>query len=98
MNCDTSRLYGSLDDAILYLTEIKAAHTGVAISLDEHWYGYEDMMMQFVYQRLETDEELQSRLRDIAAKKKAEQEAAAAENVRKVKLNEYQRLKRELGV
>lgn len=63
IDCDTSRLYGPLADAIAYLQEVLAAHPEAAgLSLDEHWTGYEDMEMRFVYARPETDEEYERRL------------------------------------
>lgn len=63
VDANTERLYGSLDDAILYLSEVREQYRGFAISLDEHWTGYEDMEMTLVYQREETDQEFAHRLR-----------------------------------
>jgi Skp family chaperone for outer membrane proteins len=45
--CDTDRLYGTLDQAIAYLNEVKAAHPNHTLQLSEAWDGYEDMHMEF---------------------------------------------------
>ena len=55
IDCDTSRLYGSLDGAIAYLQEVKQKYPKACLT--EHWTGYEDMEMVFEYQREETDKE-----------------------------------------
>jgi hypothetical protein len=58
---DTERLYGNIDGAIKYLEEIRDKFKGTNITLDEHWTGYENMEMNFLWTRLETDEELTRR-------------------------------------
>jgi hypothetical protein len=45
--CDTDWLYGTLDRAIAYLKEVKAAHPNHTLQLSEKWDGYEDMHMEF---------------------------------------------------
>tara|TARA_R110000851_G_scaffold102964_2_gene219724 strand:- start:818 stop:1201 length:384 start_codon:yes stop_codon:yes gene_type:complete len=45
--CDTDQLYGTLDQAIAYLNEVKAAHPNHTLQLSEEWTGYEDMHMEF---------------------------------------------------
>ena len=57
--CNTDRLYGPIDEAIEYLKEVKARHPEA--QLDEHWTGYEDMEIRFVWFGLETDQEYYSR-------------------------------------
>lgn len=59
--CDTSKLYHQdLGVTIQYLVDIKTQYPNA--SLDEHWTGYEDMYMRFVYTRPETDDEFYHRL------------------------------------
>lgn len=59
IDADTGRLYGTLDDAITYLQEVKEAHQNA--SLSENWTGYEDMEMVFEWEGIETDQEFDSR-------------------------------------
>jgi hypothetical protein len=72
VDCDTQRLYGSIDEAIAYMNEIRDQYRGTNIGLDEKWTGYEDMHMRFAYTREENDAEYARRMevleRDIARK------------------------------
>ncbi len=98
LDVDTNRLYGDLEGAILYLREISQQYQEFNISLSEHWTGYEDMDMSFVYSREETDEEMASRLEhEERAKQYARREAKKAEE-RKADLVEYERLRSRLGI
>lgn len=98
VDVDTKRLYGSLDDAILYMTEIRDQYRGVDITLDEHWTGYEDMEMTFVYQREETDTEFACRLRQIEADRRYAAEKKRLADQREKDLEELARLKSKLGI
>lgn len=96
VDADHSRLYGSLDDAILYLQEIKEKHPDAM--LEENWWGYEDMTMRFAWAELETDEEFEKRLAAQRIKAKLDAEAKKREEQRKADLKELNRLKTKLGV
>jgi pyridoxine/pyridoxamine 5'-phosphate oxidase len=75
VDCDTERLYSeNIDDAIQYLQEMKAKYAGYKISLDEHWTGYEDMQMTFVFWRDENDEEYNRRMEMKRAREERERE------------------------
>lgn len=92
-DCDTEFLYGSLDTAIKYLTKIREENPGKDISLYEHWTGYEDMDMVFMYTSPETDDEYKSRL---AAEARHRRELAAESKAKKARANaqkEFNRLK-----
>ena len=94
VDCDTNRLYGSLDKAIEYLQEVKEKHP--TAELDEHWYGYEDMLMRFVYFSPETDEEYSHRLEvEAMVKKNIEKERVRREKV-KALTKEKKKLERKL--
>ena len=60
-DADTDRLYGSLDNAIKYLGEVRKKLP--TANLEEHWHGYEDMTMVFSYVRVETSQEYNQRMR-----------------------------------
>ena len=95
---DTERLYGPLPDAIKYLQEIRAEHMDKPdLSIDEHWPGYEDVELRFLYHSEETDEEYQARLQqEEYARKQAERDAneKAAKAERRKK---WEALNREFG-
>ncbi len=98
VDCDTQRLYGDINGAIRYMEEIRDAHKGVNIMLDEHWTGYEDMEMRFVYWREENDEEFTRRQeREEWERKRAEEERKRTA-ARKRDLDEYNRLRTKLGM
>lgn len=95
-DCDTDRLYGSLDDAIAYLAEIKQKYPDA--KLDEHWVGYEDMTMRFVWYEEETDAEYTHR---IESEKERVRQNALKEKQREERsgdMAEYNRLRRKLGL
>jgi hypothetical protein len=91
-------LYGSLHDAITYLQEIKEQYKDTNIYLDEHWTGYEDMCMRFVYTRLENDEEYDRRIAHEKAMKKIHEDQRREEEQRKKDMKELNRLKSKLGI
>jgi hypothetical protein len=96
LDCDTSRLYDDLPKAIEYLKEVHQKYPEA--SLHEHWTGYEDMEMVFIYSRPETEEEEKTRLR-LERQKKEEERRAAEEHIkRQEKLALLNKLKRELGI
>lgn len=98
VDCDTDRLYGPIADAIVYLREIAAAHPDQVLSLHEHWTGYEDMEMCFVYQRLETDDEFAER-RKVERKEAAEaRRKEEAEQARMTKQAQVRKMARDLGM
>lgn len=71
IQCDTDRLYGTLDEAISYLKEIKSQYPDA--ELTEGWTGYEDMNLEFQYLRPETDQELCQRQKREREQKQAEE-------------------------
>lgn len=95
---DTSRLYGSLDEAIAYLKEVNERYAGTDISLEECWYGYDNMEMVFTYTREETAQERARR----KALEREQEEARARDRAqraeREEKLAAYNKLKKELGI
>ena len=94
VDCDTDRLYGSLGKAIEYLQEVKEKHP--TAELEEHWYGYEDMLIRFVYFSPETDEEYSRRLeREAMVKRNIEKERVRREKV-KALTDEKKKLERKL--
>lgn len=97
VDCDTSRLYGPIKDAIKYLQEVAAAHPGIDIQLNEEWTGYEDMHLEFQYSREETDEEFAQRLEDERAQSEREAREAARAAERREKERQFEQLRRELG-
>ena len=98
VGCDTSRLYGSMDEAISYLQEIKAKYPHVNIALEEHWWDHEAMEMRFTYTRLESEQEFSERTQHEALMRQRAQDQHKEERKRQVKLKEYNKLKRELGI
>jgi hypothetical protein len=98
VDCETNRLYGSLDGAIAYLQEIKEQYKDTNIVLDENWTGYEDMQMRFVYTRLENDEEYEARIAQEKRLAAAHEYMRKAEEHRKKDLEELNRLKSKLGL
>ncbi len=94
-DCDTTRLYDSLDEAIKYLQEIKKQFP--TATLEEHWTGYEDMSMCFSWYRDETDEEMALRIKQYEYKKQREAEEAEA-NIKKLERRKvWEKLKAEFG-
>lgn len=97
VNCDIGRLYGTLNEAVIYLREMMAMLPADA-SLEEMWTGYEDMHMAFTYSRLETDAEYNNRLELEASREKQRLEDAAREKKRLADIAEYNRLGDKLGM
>ena len=95
-NADTSRLYGTLDEAIQYLKELKIKHPNA--SLGEHWTGYEDMTFSYFVEREETDQEFEIRVKQHKAKLAYEAEEAERARVKAAKFEQLRKLKAELGV
>lgn len=93
LSCDTDKLYGSLDTAIKYLQSVKKTHPQA--SLDEHWTGYEDMQMRFVWSEIETDDEHLSKLESILWERQR-REAEFDRNVA-AKEEQIKKLERELS-
>jgi predicted dehydrogenase len=95
LDCDISRLYGSLDEAIAYLQEVKQKHPTVC--LYENWTGYEDMEMVFEYIREETQEEYESRVEYEQERERIRILEAQKEEERQKRKAQYLALKREFG-
>ena len=95
IDCDTNRLYGDLKEAAAYLLEIAEQYPQA--SLDEHWTGYEDMEMRFVYHREENDEEFAARLEE--ERQEADRlERQRAEGAKKAeRRQQWEKLNREFG-
>lgn len=98
IECDTDRLYGSLGTAIKYLQEIRDKHKGKGIILDEHWFGYEDMELRFLYYRDETDAELNDRIEQERSRAEQAAEEKREKLEREAKFKQYNDLKDELGI
>ena len=98
IDVDTDRLYGPIDGAIKYLKEIRAKYSGTDISLGEHWTGYEDMEMTFVFTRDENALEKGKRVQQEEYQRKAAERAAKDRKEREADLKELTRLKSKLGV
>lgn len=95
IDADRERLYGPILEAIAYLREVHAQHPNA--ELDEHWTGYEDMDMTFVWHRQETDDEFQARQKQIAEEdRRAELQQREAET-KSHRRKQWERLKREFG-
>lgn len=96
VECDTERLYGSIPEAIKYLQEVHRQHPNA--TLEEHWTGYEDMEMRFLYYRPETDTEYTIRKieEDNAKSHYAEQEAKRKDLADKTK--KLKEMAKEWGV
>jgi hypothetical protein len=98
-DCDTGRLYGSIDDAISYLAEMRDKFRDCdRFGLEEHWTGYEDMEMVFSYYREESDEEFARRLDEEERQRVRAAEERRREDQRKADLKEFERLKARLGI
>jgi hypothetical protein len=95
INCDTSRLYGSLDDAIAYLQEVKQKYQKAYLA--EHWTGYADMKMVFEYQREETDKEYGMRVQKEKEMREIRILQEKKEAERQERLEQYLSLKKEFG-
>ena len=95
---DTSRLYGSLDEAIAYLKEVNERYAGTDISLEECWDGYDDMEMVFKYTREENAQEKAYRKRLEREQEEARARDQAQRAEREEKLAMYNKLKKELGI
>jgi hypothetical protein len=95
-SCDTRRLYGSFDEAIAYLNELKQiCPTG---NLSEIWTGYEDMEMSYVFSREETDTEFETRLENERRLRAQRQGETARAEQRSRDIAELGRLKQKLGM
>lgn len=101
VNIDTDLLYGDIDGAIAYLKKLSHEYKAkgfAKISLQEHWFGYEDMEIILNCQRKETDREHSIRLNaekeeknrlEEERKKKQEREEERAKD-----FEEFTRLKK----
>ena len=99
INCDTSRLYGDIDDAIKYLSEMRDQYQGKrAFGLDEHWTGYEDMEMVLSFEREENDEEYSYRLKQEEWDRQRVAEDAKRKEQREQDLKALKRLESKLGI
>ena len=99
IDCDTNRLYSSsIDETIKYLIEVRDANQGRSIVLDEHWSGYENMEMRFVYYREENDAEYEHRIKLEEYRAQVASQAAAREKSRVADLAEFNRLRKKLGM
>ena len=94
--CDTDHLYDSdLKKAAAYLLEMDAKYPGA--SLEEHWYGYEEMELRFSRYRDETDEEYNYR---VAEHDRKQAEAALRKNTehqKELRRKQYEKLRKEFG-
>lgn len=95
ITADTNRLYGTLDDAIAYLQEVKATHPNA--SLSEYWYGYEDMAMVFEWEDIETDQEFDRRQSTLKMIEEVEREKREEEDRKREYEKKLEALKKEYG-
>jgi hypothetical protein len=95
LDCDTERLYGTLDQAIAYLKEVRETHPQA--TLEEHWTGYQDMEMRFSWSRPETDEEMQHRVEQERAQERFKAEQRKKETAREERRKQYLKLQQEFG-
>lgn len=96
VDCDMEKLYGPIQGAIEYLQEIASQYPNTDISLEEEWNGYEDMHMQFVYHREETESEQVERIAEWKRKRKQELDQQAKINNKNQIEREIQRLRTKL--
>lgn len=93
------RFYGTLDETIAYLKEVKRMHGDKeGIGIEEHWTGYEDMEMVISYWRDETDDEMSQRLSDERAQKARAKAKQKEDEQRKRDMADYERLRSKLGM
>lgn len=95
-DADTQRLYGTLDDAISYLQEMKAKLPADA-SLEEHWTGYEDMELRFVWYREETDVEYLDRMSAEEERRREEIRKKEEDRQKAERRKAWEELNREFG-
>ena len=98
LDLDTSRLYGPLKDAIEYLQEIQAQHPDKELSIDEHWFGYEDIALRFVYRAPENDQQYSRRIFEEEHTEARQRENAERERKLKAYAKEQADLKRKYGI
>ena len=97
LECNTERLYGTLDEAIKYLTEMSEKLPKDA-TLEEHWTEYEDMDLAFSWTSPETYKEYHDRLALEKASQEQEILKTEREAERQRDFKELDRLKKKLGV
>lgn len=97
IDCDIGRMFDDLPDVIIYLQEVIEAHPGKKLVFDEHWTGYEDNEFRFIYHRPETDEEVAKRHEQEEEKRRRAQVEKDRERARQQKVDQFNKLKRELG-
>jgi hypothetical protein len=89
-------LFTTVEDAIRILQNLQAQHPGVKLHLADETGGYESACIAVYYAREETDEEYELRMLKMKnAREQARRQQQEAE-IRKRKLAEFNRLKREL--
>lgn len=94
---NTDRLYGPIDDAIVYLQEIRAQYP--TANLYEDWWGYGDMDMKFTYTRKENDDEYAARMAELRRKEEAAERRRQLQREREQlnKANKIASLRRQLA-
>ena len=95
---DTSRLYGTLDDAISYLEELKEEYGSNCHGLEENWIGYEDMTMSVVIEREESDWEYERRIANEERKREEVNRLTRFEAETRADRAEFERLRIKLGI
>jgi hypothetical protein len=91
---DQTKIYRGLDKAIEYLTEVQATMPADT-KLKERWLDYQTMELNFVYGRMETAEEAETRYqRELGAEEQARLAAKAAKE-REQRYKAYLTLKAE---
>lgn len=95
VDCNHDRLYGSLDEAIKYLQEVREKYPQA--QLEEYWYGYEDMCLRFTYLRDETDKEFEQRKEMQRIYEENVKREKEREKLKKEKLKQIEALKKELA-
>ncbi len=89
---------GSIEDAYAYLVATRAnVAQGAEVVFDQVWTGYEDCHFELQWQSLETDDELESRKRQLEWDRKREEEKReAAKAVIEVKRQQLRQQQAEL--
>lgn len=95
-DCD---IFGeTVDDTIAFLNDLRSKHPDKVIYIDDHWTGYEDVEYRFIYYSDETEEEYTDRQEVLRRLQEKEDKEKSDQERRKSDLNEYNRLKKKLGL
>jgi hypothetical protein len=100
VNIARDNLFGKpINSAINYLIELQSKY-GADATLEEGWTGYEDNYFYVYYEEPESDYEYEQRVQKELERLriKKEKEELKKLNARQKKLEQYEQLKKELGI